>query len=240
MDGHRFPGPHDAAVAPLTMKGILIVVEGATAVGRSTHIALLKAWLERTGHAAIETGSTGSALAGKGLKKAKEGHTLSGLTMSLFYATDFADRLEREVMPALRAGFVVLTDRYTYSLMARAIIRGADPVWMSHIYDFAPRPDLVIYLRTSVKEMVTRVVHTSGLTYWDSGMDLCLGEDLFDSFVEYQGRLVAALDVMAEEHRFAVVDTSANLEEVAERLKVLLTPLLPQACRPPLQRYTRH
>lgn len=228
MGGHQLDSPHEPAVAPPIVKGTLVVVEGATGVGRSTHIALLKEWLERTGHAVIETGASGSALAGKGLKKAKEGHTLGGLTMSLFYATDFADRLEHEVIPALRAGFVVLTDRYTYSLMARATIRGADPRWMEQIYEFAPTPDLVIYLRTSVNEMITRVVHTSGLTYWESGMDLRLGDDLFDSFVEYQGRLVSALDAMAEEHRFEVVDTSASIEEAADRLKELVTPLLPR------------
>jgi dTMP kinase len=228
MGGHQFHSPHDASVAPPPVRGRLVVVEGPTGVGRSTHIALLREWLERTGHAVIETGMSGSALAGKGLTKAKEGHTLGGLTMSLFYATDFADRIEHEVMPALRAGFIVLTDRYTYSLMARAIVRGADPDWMAHIYDFAPTPDLVIYLRTSVNEMITRIVHTSGLTYWESGMDLHLGDDLFDSFVEYQGRLLAALDTMAGEHAFEMVDTSASVEEVADRLKALVTPLLLQ------------
>ena len=109
------------------LKGRLVVVEGTDGVGRSTHINLLKQWLENNGHAVLDTGMTRSALAGKGLKAAKEGHTLGRLTMSLFYATDFADRLENEMIPALRAGFVVLTDRYIYSLMARATIRGADP-----------------------------------------------------------------------------------------------------------------
>jgi dTMP kinase len=123
---------------------------------------------------------------------------------------------------------VVLIDRYTYSLMARAMIRGADQEWMKRIYQFAPTPDLVVYLRTTVDEMVARVVHTSGFNYWESGMDLRLGEDLFDSFVEYQGRLVAALDIMAGDNRFEVVDTSASVEEVADSLKALVTPLLPR------------
>ena len=108
------------------LKGKLIVLEGTDGVGRSTHIGLLKQWLENNGHAVLDTGMTRSALAGKRLKQAKKGHTLGGITMSLFYATDFADRLENEIIPALRAGFIVLTDRYIYSLMARAIVRGAD------------------------------------------------------------------------------------------------------------------
>ena len=112
------------------LKGRLIVLEGTDGVGRSTHIGLLKQWLENNGHAVLDTGMTRSALAGKRLKQAKEGHTLGGITMSLFYATDFADRLENEIIPALRAGFIVLTDRYIYSLMARAVVRGADPEWL--------------------------------------------------------------------------------------------------------------
>src|SRR6266542_2451114 len=143
------------------LKGRLIVLEGTDGVGRSTHIGLLKQWLENNGHAVLDTGMTRSALAGKRLKQAKQGHTLGGVTMSLFYATDFADRLENEMIPALRAGFVVLTDRYTFSLMARATVRGADPQWVKRVYEFALKPDIIIYLRATVDELVTRVMQTS-------------------------------------------------------------------------------
>src|SRR5215468_10263973 len=128
------------------LKGKLIVIEGTDGVGRSTHVGLLKQWLENNGHAVLDTGMTRSALAGEGLKSAKEGHTLGRLTMTLFYATDFADRLENEIIPALRAGFVVLTDRYIFSLMARATVRGADPDWIREVYQFALIPDIIIYL----------------------------------------------------------------------------------------------
>ena len=131
------------------LKGKLIVLEGTDGVGRSTQIGLLKQWLENHGHAVLDTGMTRSALAGKRLKQAKEGHTLGGITMSLFYATDFADRLENEIIPALRAGFIVLTDRYIYSLMARAIVRGADPEWLREVYGFALMPDAIFYLRVA-------------------------------------------------------------------------------------------
>jgi len=208
------------------LKGTLVVVEGADGVGRSTHIGLLKEWLESRGHAVLDTGMTRSALAGKGLKAAKEGHTLGALTMSLFYATDFADRLENEMIPALRAGFVVLTDRYIYSLMARATIRGANPNWMKGVYEFALKPDIIIYLRANVDELVKRVAHTSGFNYWESGMDLHLGEDMYDSFVEYQSRLLAVFDNMADEYGFHVVETSANIEDVFLQIKRMLEPLL--------------
>lgn len=208
------------------MKGKLVVVEGTDGVGRSTHIGLLKEWLESTGHAVLDTGMTRSALAGKGLKAAKEGHTLGSLTMSLFYATDFADRLENEMIPALRAGFVVLTDRYTFSLMARAIVRGADPQWVKRVYEFGLKPDKVVYLRATVDELVTRVMQTSGFNYWESGMDLRLGEDLYDSYVAYQTRLLAVFDRMATEYGFEVVDSSASIEAVSDQLKALLEPML--------------
>src|SRR5438046_4941004 len=146
------------AIAAGELKGKLVVVEGPDGVGRSTHIALLREWLESRGHAVLDTGMTRSALAGKGLKAAKEGHTLGGITMSLFYATDFADRLENEMIPALRAGFVVLTDRYTFSLMARATVRGADREWVRQVHDFALKPDIVVSLRVQIDELMTRLV----------------------------------------------------------------------------------
>jgi dTMP kinase len=208
------------------LKGKLIVIEGTDGVGRSTHTGLLKQWLEHNGHAVLDTGMTRSALAGEGLKEAKEGHTLGSLTMTLFYATDFADRLENEMIPALRAGFVVLTDRYIYSLMARALVRGADPDWVRRVHDFALKPDMVIYLRVSIDELITRVVQSEGFNYWESGMDLHLGEDLYDSFVEYQTRLLHQYENMASQYNFHSIETSHNIEDVFEQIKARIEPLL--------------
>ena len=201
------------------LKGKLIVLEGTDGVGRSTHIGLLKQWLENHGHAVLDTGMTRSALAGKRLKQAKEGHTLGGITMSLFYATDFADRLENEIIPALRAGFVVLTDRDIYSLMARAIVRGADPEWLGEVYGFALRPDAIFYLRINIDDLVTRVLQSTGFDYWESGMDLHMGDDMYESFVRYQKLLLAEFDKMVENHGFEIVDASGNIEEVFENLR---------------------
>ena len=201
------------------LKGTLIVLEGTDGVGRSTHIGLLKQWLENHGHAVLDTGMTRSALAGKRLKQAKEGHTLGGITMSLFYATDFADRLESEIIPALRAGFVVLTDRYIYSLMARATVRGADPDWLREVYGFALKPDAIFYLRLNIDDLVTRVLQSTGFDYWESGMDLHMGEDMYDSFVRYQKLLLAEFDKMVETYGFGVVDASGSVEDVFENLR---------------------
>lgn len=201
------------------LKGKLIVLEGTDGVGRSTHIGLLKQWLENHGHAVLDTGMTRSALAGKRLKQAKEGNTLGGITLSLFYATDFADRLENEIIPALRAGFVVLTDRYIYSLMARAIVRGMDPEWLREVYGFALKPDAIFYLRVNIDDLVTRVLQSGGFDYWESGMDLRMGEDLYESFVRYQKWLLAEFDKMVEPHGFHIIDASRTVEEVFQDLR---------------------
>src|SRR5512140_209346 len=126
MGEFRFYGKGLPGVQLTDLTGKLIVIEGTDGVGRSTQVALLRHWLEQRGHAVFETGLTRSTLAGKGLKQAKEGNTLAPIPFTLFYATDFADRLENQIIPALRAGFIVITDRYITSQIARAVVRGVD------------------------------------------------------------------------------------------------------------------
>src|SRR6202451_136607 len=193
------------------LQGKLIVIEGPDSVGRSTQVARLRTWLEHQGHAVLDTGMARGALAGKGIQQAKEGNTLGPVTLTLFYATDFADRLENEMIPALRAGFVVLTDRYIFSLVARAIVRGADPEWIRGVYEIALKPDITIYLRVNTEDLITRVIQQSGFNYWESGMDLHLGEDMYDSFIEYQTRLLHEFDRMAEPNNFQVIEASASI-----------------------------
>src|SRR6202162_2355082 len=129
------------------LQGKLIVIEGPDSVGRSTQVARLRAWLEHQGHAVLDTGLARGALAGKGISLAKEGNLLGPITMTLFYATDFADRLENEIIPALRAGFVVITDRYIFSIMARAIARGENRAWIEKVIGFALVTHKVFYMR---------------------------------------------------------------------------------------------
>ncbi|HUI43077.1 MAG TPA: thymidylate kinase [Terriglobia bacterium] len=201
------------------LPGKIIVIEGTDGVGRSTQIALLKPWLEQQGRAVVDTGITRSELAGRGIKQAKEGHTLGRITLTLFYATDFADRLEREIVPALRAGFVVLTDRYIYSLMARALMRELDPVWVRNLYSFALKPDAVFYLRIGVEDLIPRVVFSTGFDYWESGMDLHPSEDMYESFRKYQTGLLSQFENLAEEYNFKVIDATLDIRTIFERLK---------------------
>ena len=202
------------------LQGKLIVIEGPDAVGRSTQINLLHQWLEQEGHAVLDTGMARSALAGKGIKMAKEGNTLGPITMTLFYTTDFADRLENEIVPALRAGFVVLIDRYIFSIMARAIARGEDRRWIEQVAGFALAPHAVFYLRTDVEHLVSRVVLGRGaFDYWESGMDLRFGPDMYESFVRYQTRLIKALDTMVERYEFTVIDASQPIDKIFRELQ---------------------
>jgi len=200
-------------------------------VGRSTHIALLRNWLESRGHAVLDTGMTRSILAGRGIKEAKTGHTLGRLTMQLFYATDFIDRLENKMLPALRSGFIVLTDRYIYSAMARAEVRGIDSNWVRSIYGMALVPDAIFYLRVnSPQQLVERVLASGkGFDYWESGMDLHLGEDFYDSFIEYQTRMLNVFDRMTTEYGFHVLNASRSVRSVAAGLRRAVLKLIDQS-----------
>src|SRR6476646_1115650 len=166
--------------------GKLIAIEGTDGVGRSTQIALLREWLEVQGYGVVETGWTRSQLMQPTIDLAKASNTLNKLTFVLLYATDFADRLEKEIIPALKAGFIVLSDRYIYTAMARAGVRGVDRRWIRNLSGFAIAPHLVVYLKIDEKTLIQRVLQSRGMDYWESGMDLKLGDDIYESFRAYQ------------------------------------------------------
>lgn len=201
------------------MPGRLIVLEGTDGVGRSTQTQLLRRWLEDEGFAVSDTGLRRSSLTQPGLDAAKSGHTLSPLTMSLFYAADFADRLETQIIPALKAGFYVLSDRYFYSILARDIVRGADPERARQVYGFALKPDIVLYLRTDVENLVSRMVHGRGFDYWESGMDIRCASNLYDSFLIYQSKLIEQFDEMATEFNFVTIDANQSIQNVFKDLR---------------------
>jgi len=183
-------------------------------VGRSIQIALLREWLESEGYAVAVTGLKRGKLAGKALQAAMQGHTLGDTTMKLFYATDFADRLEREIIPALRASFVVLTDRYIYSIIARAQVRGVDPAWLRSVFGFALVPDVVFYLQADLAHLVPRVLNARGFDYWESGMDFLTRRDYYESYIEYQTQLLAQFDAIADEFGFVRIDANRSIREV--------------------------
>lgn len=208
------------------LSGKLIVIEGPDAVGRSTQVTQLRLWLEQEGHAVLDTGMARSALAGKGIARAKDGNTFGPLTMTLYYVTDFADRLENEIIPALRAGFVVLTDRYIFSMMARAIARGEDAAWIERVCGFGLVPHAVYYLRAKVQDLVSRVVIGRGaFDYWESGMDYHFGDDMYESFVNYQTRLIRALDKMSARYGFVEIDAGQRPDAIFRELQKRISAL---------------
>jgi dTMP kinase len=209
-----------------SLPGRLIVLEGTDGVGRSTQIALLREWVESKGYAVQSTGLKRSVLAGKGIKEAMRGHTLGILTTNLFYATDMVDRLEKIIMPALRAGFVVLTDRYIYSIIARALVRGVDPMWIRDIFGFALVPDAVFYLHADLPHLIPRVLNARGFDYWESGMDFLPNRDYYEAFVEYQSRLLAQFEAMVEEYHFHRIDATRSIREVFQSLTTQIEQML--------------
>ena len=208
------------------LSGWLVVIEGPDGVGRTTHVDRLRAHLEQLGYAVAETGLTRSDLASRGIRRAKQGNTLGANAFNLFYATDFADRLEQQIVPALRAGFVMITDRYVYSLIARAIVRGADPDWIKQVYSFALLPDAVYYLHIEARQLVPRVLAEGPFDYWESGMDVPMGEDLYDSFVNYQGRIIRELDGLAHEYGFHTLDATRDEDDISDELCASVTRVL--------------
>lgn len=208
------------------LPGKLIVLEGTDGVGRSTQVELLRKWLEKSGYAVSDTGLRRSPLTEPGLDQARKGNTLTPLTISLFYATDFADRLENQIIPALKAGFFVLSDRYFYSIIARDIVRGINPEWARDLYGFALVPDIVFYLKAEVKTLVTRIVHGRGFDYWEAGMDIIKGDNLYDSFTQYQTYMIDQFDKMAEEYNFCTIDANKSVKDINSDIKDELQKIL--------------
>lgn len=199
--------------------GKLIVIEGTDGVGRSTQAYMLKEWLEVQGYGVLDTGWTRSKLVGQAITDAKMGHSLHRLTYCLMYATDLADRLEYQILPALKSGFIVLADRYIYTAIARGIPRGADKQWLRDLYGFALVPDLVFYLQITVQDLVQRVLAAGKMNYWESGMDLNYGDDLYESFIAYQGELIHQFDGMAEEDKFVTLDARLEPQTIQKQLR---------------------
>lgn len=212
--GHTPPGAGDEETP-----GRLIVVEGTDGVGRSTQIAMLQEWLEAEGYAVLVTGFRRSQLAATGIDRAMRGNTLDPLTLNLFYATDFWDRLEKNIVPALRSGMVALVDRYIFSIIARARVRGVSPRWLNDVFEFAVVPDVVLYLDVDVEHLVPRVLSVRQLDHWESGEDFLRGPDLYENFIRYQSALIDEFRELAKEHQFVTVDGRGSVGDVFAALQ---------------------
>ena len=210
------------------LAGKLIVIEGADGSGRSTQINRLVEWLEGCGHATIQVGLKRSTLVSEELDRAQQGNTLSHTTLSLFYATDFADQLENVILPSLRAGVMVLADRYIYTLMTRDLVRGIDEEWLKNLYGIALVPDAVFYLNVSPEQLVQRTFQKNlALDYWESGMDVGLSRDMFDSFLKYQTLVEEHFKRLQSIYDFTIIDghrpVNVIFAELQERIEAVLS-----------------
>ncbi|BDC36352.1 dTMP kinase [Candidatus Methanoliparum sp. LAM-1] len=200
--------------------GKLIVIEGADGSGRSTQIGFLIYWLGINGYATANVGLRRSNLVSNELSKAKEGNTLGRLTYELFYATDFADQLENVIIPNLKAGAIVLADRYIFTLIARGVVRGLEREWLEEVYSIALIPDLIFYLDVDPQLLVERNFEEKGrLDYWESGLDIGLSDNIFDSFMVYQEKIRNEFHFMAEKYGFIKVNGNRSVEDVQKDLR---------------------
>ncbi|HZL22315.1 MAG TPA: dTMP kinase [Nitrososphaeraceae archaeon] len=213
----------------IEIKGKLLIIEGPDSSGRSTQISLLNSHLEANGHAVVNTGLRRSELISEGIVWAKEHHLLRKRTMSLFYAADFADQLENKIIPALRAGYIVLADRYIYTLMARDAVRKINRRWSHNLYGFAIKPNLVFYLDVEPKELLRRVFEKNmTLDYYESGEDLGLSDDVLESFLLYQQKIKQEFIRMQKSYGIIPINGNRSIESVNSDLQKKIDVFLDQ------------
>src|SRR5262249_50282764 len=211
---HRFPGK-------------LFVVEGTDGSGKSTQLALLYQWLRASGYPVFFSEWNSSPLVKDTTKRAKKRHLFTPATFSLLHATDFADRTERDIIPPLKAGAIVLADRYIYTAFARDVARGCDREWVRKVYSFAVKPTLAFYFRAPLHVAADRIV--SGrlrLKYYEAGLDMGWSDDPEKSFKIFQGKILDEYDRMVDEFGLTMIDASRSIEEQQRETRALVTECL--------------
>ncbi len=198
--------------------GLLIVIEGTDGSGKSTQIDKLKRWIEDQSYGVMVSEWKTSKFIADAINDAKDRNLLNATTFSLLYAADFADRLEQVIIPALKAGFVVILDRYVYTAYARDVVRGHNIEWLKNLYDYAPEPDMVFYLDVPVEILLKRIIGTTGLDYWESGRDIGLSTDFYKSFQIYQGKCLEAYQKMIDEYGFISIDGTKSPKEIHKKI----------------------
>ena len=207
--------------------GKIIRLEGTDGVGRSTQMELLANWLAVEGYGVTRTSWKSSGLITRAIEKAKEKNALNTITFSLLYATDLAERLNSIILPALKAGLIVLADRYYYTAFARDVVRGADPAWVRKLYGFALEPDLVFYMKMPLEPLLRRIITTrGGLDFYESGRDIGMSTDLYQSFKLYQSQILYEFEQMADEFGFKTIDASRPIEDIQRTLRKELKDIL--------------
>ena len=203
--------------------GRLIIVEGIDGSGKSTQIRLVQRWLESLGYNVFFTEWNSADLVKKTTKKGKKNRSLTPTTFSLLHATDFAHRLMTNILPPMKAGMIVLADRYVYTAFARDVVRGCDREWVRKIYSFAPKPDIAFYFRVPIDVSLQRITMARQvLKDFEAGMDLNLHPDPLESFNIFQGRVLEEYDRMSDENDFVVMDAVAPIAEQQRHVRAVV------------------
>ena len=195
-------------------EGLLIVIEGTDGSGKSTQLELLKKYIQAQSYGVMVSEWKTSRLIANVIDDAKDRNLLNATTYSLLYAADFADRLENQIIPALKSGFIVLLDRYYYTALARDVVRGQDIEWVKNLYDYAPEPDLVFYLDMPVDVLLKRIIGTTGLDFYESGRDVGFSTDFYKSFEIYQKKCLEQYNNMKSEYNFKSIDGTLPIKEI--------------------------
>lgn len=207
--------------------GRLLVFEGLDGSGKSTQARLLVKWLQSRGYRVFFTEWNSSDLVSDTIRRGKKRGLLTPTTFSLLHATDFADRFERQILPPLRAGYIVVCDRYAYTAFVRDAARGCDPAWVRNLYGFAPVPDRTFYFKVPVATSLKRkIASRQKISYYEAGMDLGLAETVVESYEKFQARLKREYDQLAHTDRFVVVDADRPVEQVLSAVRREVRPLL--------------
>ncbi len=207
-------------------EGTLICVEGIDGSGKSTQLALLRDWLKSNGKDVIFTEWNSSPLISQTTKLAKKKNMLSPRTFSLLHAVDFADRLKQVIAPALKAGFIVLADRYAYTAFARDVARGVDPKWVREVYNFAIKPDLTVYFDIDPKTSMERICFNRTPKFYEAGMDLKLSNDPFESYVLFQTKVVKEYKKMIDEFDIVKLDAKDSIHKKQVEIRRMLKEIL--------------
>ena len=211
------------------VQGKLVIVEGVDGSGKSTQIRLLEKWLRYIGMPVFFTEWNSSEQVKEIISKGKKKNLLTPTTFSLLHATDFAARYERNIFPLLRAGYIVLADRYMYTAFARDVVRGCSPDWVRHVYGFAIKPDISFYFRVPVEISFDRIVkNRSKLKFYEAGMDLNLSNDPFESYRIFQSRIVEQYESMVESEGFTTIDGTADIEAQQKEVREKIMQILPR------------
>ena len=208
------------------LKGTLICVEGIDGSGKSTQLALLRDWLKSIGQDVIFTEWNSSMLISQTTKLAKKKNLLSPRTFSLLHAVDFADRLKQVIEPALKAGFIVLADRYAYTAFARDVARGVDRQWVRKVYDFAIKPDLAVYFDIKPETAMNRICSNRAPKFYESGMDLKLSNDPYESYLIFQSRVIKEYQSMVDEFGLVKLDADDSIHSKQVAIRTLLREIL--------------